>query len=160
MIRKNLVVILHEEQMSGADVASISSAIPGGLDAVSTTAFIKEAVADIKSRNADYLKYGEQLKQKLASLKKSVQTTFTITGICDFEIKTTNPNTKELPIYQNMYIINLCDEYKSISCDTELFPDQINKDGLFIAPNSIIGIEYVYVKHSGGEYEIVIREKI
>lgn len=162
MIRKNLIVLMHEDQMTNCDVMSISSFIPGGLGAFETIPEIKKMVARIKLANADYFKYGASLKQELTSLKNATKITFTQNTTSDFKIDTTynTVNTEEgLPICENIYIINICSTYKNVECDSELFPNDINANGLFIAPNSIIVLGY---ESDAGRfvYEIEAREKL
>lgn len=157
MLRKNLIVIMHEDQMTGMDAVSMSSNIPGGLLPMDTIPTIKAMISDIRATSSDYLKYGTQIKAKLTSLRKAINITFTQTGVVDFEIK--NDDSNELPIYETMYIINTSNEYKKVDCNTDLLPSQVNKDGLFVAPNTMIVLELTY-NMGVIEYEIVAREKI
>lgn len=156
MIRKNLIVFYRENEGTLEDEISISNDIPGCLDIDESLGMIKNAV----TKNYNFI----DMAQDLTKLRNNSKIYFRKADT--FMLDSCQGGAYEedgerLPIYDNIYLINITNRYQCLKCETEFVDSSYNgKDGgIYIEPKSIMVLslkecrEYPTIK-----YNIIHRE--
>ena len=168
MLKRSLVIIIDNDYITGEIVAAASCPLIGDFSDDRIVPIIRDVLNAAKGTN---LFNGNYVKRIFEDLQKGIQlVSFSQFPLSDYIFDSDRSSVGEfINVYDYVYIINVTNSYQRIYSNSPHLPQEINSDGLILAPESMIVLEAIptlipkriaQMEELMIEYVIDIREKI